>query len=428
MKKALVFSVAFGSLGLLAGGCVFLDIAEQQQKFADTCTIEGSAKLVRAEERPIIVVLFHRDKDLKSSGAHWTIVDHYVLERPGRWIFVVGEGSYHVAAFEDASRDLVYQPGEAFDETDLEKPLVCNRGEELKGVELTIPLAPKRHFDLELDIAKLQARSVESQMERTLGQLTAVGEIASLSDPRFKIEKASESLWRPFDAMFDLHPGIYFLGPHDPGKIPVLFVHGINGSPANFTYLIERLDRSRFEPWVYSYPSGVRLAAVADHLNQTMAKLQLRYRIRRFAVVAHSMGGLVSRGFLLRRAASTTQVPLFVTLSTPWDGHDAAKLGVKYAPAVVEVWHDMSPGSAYLQSLFSRPLPRGTVHHLIFTFNRNSASLGASGDRTVTVASQLRVEAQREAARLYGFDDSHDGVLEDPEVSARLNDLLARVR
>lgn len=48
--------------------------------------------------------------------------------------------------------------------------------------------------------------------------------VAAPSDPCFKTEKASDSLWRPFDAMFDLHPGIHFLGPHDPCKIPVLFV------------------------------------------------------------------------------------------------------------------------------------------------------------------------------------------------------------
>jgi hypothetical protein len=44
----------------------------------------------------------------------------------------------------------------------------------------------------------------------------------------------------------------------------------------------------------------------------------------------------------------------------------------------------------------------------------------------VSVASQLAVPAQSNAVRIYGFDDSHVGVLQNPEVSKLLNDLLAR--
>jgi hypothetical protein len=40
------------------------------------------------------------------------------------------------------------------------------------------------------------------------------------------------------------------------------------------------------------------------------------------------------------------------------------------------------------------------------------------------VASQLRAEAQDEAAGVYGFDDTHTGILEDPQVSLQVNRLL----
>jgi hypothetical protein len=43
----------------------------------------------------------------------------------------------------------------------------------------------------------------------------------------------------------------------------------------------------------------------------------------------------------------------------------------------------------------------------------------------VTVASQLRAEAQREAYRLYGFDLTHTSILEAPEVARVLNEILA---
>jgi hypothetical protein len=140
------------------------------------------------------------------------------------------------------------------------------------------------------------------------------------------------------------------------------------------------------------------------------------------------MGGLVSRGFLLRhqRTSPDSQIPLYVTISTPWAGHKAAESGVKNAPVVVEVWHDMAPGSEYQQSLFAQPLPRGTAHHMIFTFQRKNSSFGESDDQTVTVASQLAAPAQSNAVRIYGFDDTHVGVLRDPEVSKLLNELLAK--
>ena len=44
--------------------------------------------------------------------------------------------------------------------------------------------------------------------------------------------------------------------------------------PVVFAPLIEKLDRRRFQPWFYYYPSGARLARVGEHLDQTLAKLQ----------------------------------------------------------------------------------------------------------------------------------------------------------
>ena len=86
-----------------------------------------------------------------------------------------------------------------------------------------------------------------------------------------------------------------------------------------------------------------------------MKQLQLRHGFTSYHVIAHSMGGLVSRGFILRNQTglSRAHIPLYVTISTPWAGHKAAESGIKYAPAVVGVWNDMAPKSAYLTDLFS---------------------------------------------------------------------------
>jgi uncharacterized alpha/beta hydrolase family protein len=167
---------------------------------------------------------------------------------------------------------------------------------------------------------------------------------------------------------------------------------------------------------------------VADHLTQTMRKLQVQYGFTRFVVVAHSMGGLVSRGFLQRYLAGggKAQVPLFVSIATPWDGHKAAELGVKTAPAVVRVWIDMSPGSEYLKSIYEKD--PGVPHYLLFTFKQGTLALGEANDGVVTVASQLRSAAQQGAVRVEGYNETHMSVLDAPAVAQRLNALLAAVR
>jgi pimeloyl-ACP methyl ester carboxylesterase len=411
---------------IVLASCALLHVPGQQRHLEAVCRIEGSVEVARAQPPAIVVMLLRKVDGAGNAPRTWKLVDHFVLEHPGPWVFATDSGTFRVAAFEDSDSDVAYRPGEPFMGTSVERPIACTAGARIKGIVISIPAQPTERFDRELDVTALQGLSADERAERTLGQLTAVGEITTLADPRFDLSKSPDGLWRPYDYMLTSHPGVYFLEPYDPHKVPVLFVHGITGSPANFAYLIERLDRTRFQAWVYNYPSGLYLSAVADHLNQTIAKIQLRYHVRSLAVVAHSMGGLVARGFILRHSLTsrTGKIPLFVSMATPWEGHDGASYGVKYSPTVVDVWRDLAPGSDYLQELFAVQLPQETKFHLMFAFHRNSASFGESGDQTVSVASELGTGAQRDAERIYGFDDSHDEILEDPATSGLLAKLL----
>ena len=408
----------------LCAGCMFIAAKEQQQSLDATCLISGSVASARKDASPIVVVLLQqREEAPRADARQWRVVDHFVLEAPGRWGFGAGPGRYAVLAFKDRSRDLVYNPGESYGAAGADEPLACRAGGRVADVAVVIPEKADKPLPKTVDIPKLQRRDAEGQLNATFGQMTAVGDVVALADERFARKYAEDGLWRPYDFLTAGRAGVYFLEPYDAGRVPVLFVHGINGTPLDFEYLIGRLDRKRFQPWVYYYPSGVHLGNVANHLEQTMKKLQVRYRVPRFAVVAHSMGGLVSRGFIQRYTRDGgAGLPLFVTLSTPWGGHKAAQTGIDTAPVVVRVWNDMAPGSEYQKSLYSTPLPQAMRHHLLFTF-KGSAS-GESGDGAVSVASQLLPQAQRDALKLYGFDDTHTGVLRDPQVSLLLNQLL----
>ncbi len=275
----------------------------------------------------------------------------------------------------------------------------------------------------------LLATGCASESSRRLSNIegqSALGEVVSLTDARFSKRNSQLGLWRPADYARATNAGVYFIEPYVPHKTPVLFVHGINGSPAQFLYLLERLDRSRFQPWVYAYPSGTHLEVVVEHLDRTITTLERRYRLDALVVIAHSMGGLVARSFILRHSLmpGATPIPLFVSLSTPWDGHGSAALGVKHSPVVVDAWRDLVPGSPYLRGLFVTRLPDATRHWLLFTFNRRKTSFGESSDQSVSVASQLNASAQSEAARVVGFNNTHDGVLRDAAVATLINEAL----
>ncbi len=60
--------------------------------------------------------------------------------------------------------------------------------------------------------------------------------------------------------------------------------------------LIGQLGQSRFQPWIVSYPSGLRLSWLARGVFQFLEVLHRQYGFDELHVVAHSMGGLVSRG------------------------------------------------------------------------------------------------------------------------------------
>jgi pimeloyl-ACP methyl ester carboxylesterase len=420
----------------LTSGCVFQTVREQQRKAAARCTISGTVRAEQPSQSPKIVGLMrHIDGDV-TDIENFRLFDHFVVESGGLWFFKVSPGRYGLAAFADSNADLIYQPGEPFLRVDSERLIDCGSGEDKRDIALVIPQDGSPRMAGDIDITELQARTVHDQFAASLGLLTAEGAITTLDDSRFGLKNAAAGLWAPFDFVFTFQPGVYFLETYDPDKIPVVFVHGMTGSPIEFRFLISQLDKNKFQPWVYYYPSGASLKLSADVLSKIIDRLRLRYGFKRLFVVAHSMGGLVARGFVLQNLQGSwrSEIPLLVTIATPWGGHRSAELGVRYAPAVVRSWFDMAPDSRYLRELFyqdpdtpdkHRRLPPSVAFHMLITFNRNSRSFGESGDRVVTVASQMRTEVQREARRIYGFDLTHTGVLEDDEVAKLLNEILA---
>ena len=99
-------------------------------------------------------------------------------------------------------------------------------------------------------------------------------------------------------------------------------------------------------------------------------ELHARHSFSQHHVVAHSIGGLVSRSFINQQLEKKQNlfVKSFITIATPWSGHKAADAGVKHAPVVVPVWIDMAPGSTFLKTLFKIQIPDELPHYLFLSF------------------------------------------------------------
>src|SRR5262245_17326487 len=126
---------------LLVSGCVFQDVREQQRQLDASCVFSGTVSTARADPHYIVVVLFRRAEG-QPAIRNWVIVDHFVLERPGKWEFLVTKagGMYAAAAFEDANDDLIYQPGESYGRVATDNPITCVPGGRFTDLAISIPL------------------------------------------------------------------------------------------------------------------------------------------------------------------------------------------------------------------------------------------------------------------------------------------------
>ncbi|BCX49253.1 hypothetical protein HAHE_31610 [Haloferula helveola] len=248
-----------------------------------------------------------------------------------------------------------------------------------------------------------------------------LGTIADLDAPKFSSERGSQGYWEPAAYPMETGIGIYFLQKYEPNRTPVLFVYGAAGSPQDWRTFFNKIDRKKYQPWFFHYPTGRRLDELGSSLNRAVELLQAYYGFNKMHVVAHSMGGLVSRDFIVKnRRDGNRYISRYVTISTPWGGQDFAKSGVKHAPSVVPSWYDMVPGSDFQRDIFDDKL-KGKVPHLLFYGHRakRSFTLPEENDGTVSVASQTDEKATSDAVGVHGYDEDHVSILSNDDVLRR---------
>ncbi len=91
------------------------------------------------------------------------------------------------------------------------------------------------------------------------------------------------------------------LEPYNPNKSVVLVIHGLMDTPVTWVPLINDLRsdkdiRRNYQFWFYSYPSGYPYPYSALILRQELDAIERKFPLRnKMVVVAHSMGGCISR-------------------------------------------------------------------------------------------------------------------------------------
>jgi pimeloyl-ACP methyl ester carboxylesterase len=101
--------------------------------------------------------------------------------------------------------------------------------------------------------------------------------------------------------------GLYMIQPYQPGKIPVLMVHGLWSSPMAWMEMFNDLRsmpdiRDKYQFWFYLYPTGKPFWETAADLREDLAELRTVFDPQRqepaldnMVIVGHSMGGLIGR-------------------------------------------------------------------------------------------------------------------------------------
>lgn len=152
----------------------------------------------------------------------------------------------------------------------------------------------------------------------------------------------------------------------------VIFIHGICGDAkttwanpiTKFVFpeaLAQDFVANNHPAYVVSFDyvthlrRGPSILSIADHLDFKIDQLLRKHSYRTLSIVAHSMGGLVARQYILRlqpQAHPSLKVAGIVLLATPNNGNELSDLGRLVSESrQIEEMRSIDTSNAYLRSL-----------------------------------------------------------------------------
>jgi len=409
--------IACSLIVVLQNSCALLELRAQISDLSKLHYFHGEIKADPPEKGPLIVILFAKDVEKPK------ILSYDIMPSSGAYELVAVPRNFatlHVLAFEDANRNFKYDEQERLAYVAPDPIVTAHYRITLHDIRLSVNSPQPPEFVIDLSPSGLAAPIFSMTC-----CAAPIGTITTLDNTIFSRKEGESGLWRPFDFISHTRAGIYFLEPYSNDKIPVLFVHGAGGTPADWRSIINDLDRKKFQPWVAYYPSGMRLEFSVWLIDQAIEELQMRLGINRLHVVAHSVGGLVVREFINRRIETSRPIPVahFISISTPWNGHFGAALGVSHSPAIVPFWRDIVPNSPFIEKLFRLVWPASIDYSLLFGYGDDTVLINGANDGVVTLDSMLTFPAQMRAKFVYGFSENHVSILQ----SSLLHEVISEV-
>lgn len=393
---------------IMVSACSLSEMKKQTEQAENTARFTGQVNVQSGQKGKIIVVLIKH-----ASDKLFTVENHIEADDNGTFTVYAIPGDYFLGAFVDKDNNGIYTKGEhARIYGDL-KPIKIYKNQVIKA---NINITGELKWKIPTDARVLQKKSLS---------VKNIGRVVSLDHPMFALETGPLGLWKPIDYLEQYGAGLFLLQKYEKNKIPIIFVHGANAASGVWTDIIARLDRKKFQPWVFNYPSGVRLDLASEYMKRAVSDLQKKYGMKQIYVVAHSMGGLVTRSFIKKyhkaHQADAKKIKFVMTINSPMMGMASAASGVRYSPILVPSWRDVATGSAFIKEIHAWGWPKGLPYHLVFSYEH-----GEGDDGVVDLESQIPLKLQSEATRIYGFNNTHAGILRDKEFIARFQRILRK--
>jgi pimeloyl-ACP methyl ester carboxylesterase len=363
----------------------------------DSLVVSGRIIRLQKRQEPLLLVVvsnrYRENETVALVQLQKTSVDAYMAFLP--------RGDYELFVFADIDRNEDFESNEMIGRTKATiSPENSKGGVIVEGPSITVDFDHPGIVDFHL-----------SETVRPTGYV-----FKSLDDEFFDLKYGNMGVYNPSDLIAHNQGFFFGLEDFDDKKTMVLFVHGISGTPRDWKYIVAGLDRSRFQPFFFYYPSGLPLDKLGTMLAQLIESIDTTSKNGGPGIVlaAHSMGGLVSLSAInkLSEESFPDSLRLYCSFSTPYGGNEAAKKWIDSAPVVVPSWRDIATTSPFLNDLTSRPFPKKLPFYLYFSFNDASKfKLGESSDGSVSLRSQLIPPVQTIATRVIGVNETHVGIL-----------------
>ena len=388
-------------------------VLEKDYAPQDCFGLIGRVEIPKDHKKPILIAAFdHAQPAAEPVGSREIVVE------TGYYGLLLPAASYDLVFFADLNHDGFFESNEVVGRTPPDSPVVVGPKETSDGMVVPAPNVP-------LDFG--HPSTVDAVVRIKVVPHPFV--VESVDDPLFDPEMGELGVYKPNQFLAKTQSWFFSLGVPDFSKVQLVLVHGIDGTPRDFGDLIASIDRSRYQIWLFYYPSGLRLDQIGGVLAEGVQRVAAfpKSRDLSVAIVAHSMGGLVGRRAVnqLCKGGKPSYLRLYASFDTPYGGVESAAGAVKRGTELVPSWVDVASGSPFLTRLYETPLPKDLPFHLFFGWgDAEDHGPSPAGDGTIALPSQLDPHVQAAATRMMGYGRTHVGILSDPEALKELSRVL----